>query len=506
MNLLSLKFLIFSPILISAIFLLPIFTGKSVLTRRLAILFSGMHFFYTVLFLIFFNNSLIYNFPSEITIAGQSWLSSLGISLSFGVDGISMTLVFLTSFLVFISCMASKGCIKSKFSLFYALIFILETSVLGVFCARDMFEFFLFWELELIPMYFLISLWGSGEAKKSAMKFLLYTFIGSLFMLCGLLMIYNFNFISTSELTADMGRINFDYQTSPIYLQIFAAILVFIGFAVKLPIVPLHTWLPDAHTNAPTPVSMILAGILLKMGAYGIIRFNIQILQDTFYILVPYLLILAFISIVHSAFVAYNQSDIKRIVAYSSISYMGLVLIGLCSLTVMGTTGAVFLMFAHGIVSAGLFYCVGIIYNRTGTREISQLSGFANNMPKLASFACVLVLAGIGLPLLISFPGEFMLFFGTFISIILNSYLIQIITIMSIVILILSAAYSFKLLHGVFFGESFERWRDVKDIISHEFIILFIFTGTACLFGVMPMTLTDYILPAVKHVLVALGG
>ncbi len=502
----NLKLLIFSPLIISLIFLLPIFSGHSVFIRRAAKTFACVHFIYSLLLIVFYNANLPLNFSDEITFFNEKWFGSLGISLSLGVDGISVLLVILCSFLTLMSCMASKGVIKSKHSLYYSLIFMLETAVLGVFCSRDMFEFFLFWELELVPMYFLISLWGSGNAKKSAMKFLLYTFIGSLFMLCGLLMLYNFNFISTQELTADIGNLNFDYDSVPIYVQCITSILIFIGFAVKLPIIPLHNWLPAAHVDAPTPVSMLLAGILLKMGAYGIIRFNIQILSDAFLILVPYLVILAFINIAFAAVLAYYQTDIKKIIAYSSISSMGIVLLGLCSGNLAGITGAVFLMLAHGIISAALFFIVGIIYKRISTRDIGQLGGLALVMPKTAGFATLFCLASVGLPFLISFPGEFLVFFGAVISSLLNNYLIQVVALSSIIVLVLSAIYILKFLHKSFYGQLQLRFDSACDLISHEFIILFSLSVVIILFGVLPMPIIDLVIPAIRQATEAFGG
>lgn len=506
MGILSLKLLIFSPLVMAIIFLLPIFSGHGILVRRIAKSFAGCHFLYTLLFLAFFDSSLKSNYDSSITIFGQDWLQSLGISLTFGLDSLSLYLVILTSFLILMACIASKGIIRSKHCLYYALIFLVQFSVLGVFCAQDMFEFFMFWEIELIPMYFLISLWGNKDAKKSAMKFLLYTFLGSMFMLCGFLMLYNFNFISTSQLSASLNNLNFDFDTAPMYLQILTSVLILFGFAVKLPIIPFHTWLPNAHVDAPAPVSMLLAGLLLKMGAYGIIRFNIQILPDAFLFIIPYLVALALINIIFSAIVAYCQSDIKKIVAYSSISSMGIVLLGLCSVNVLGLSGAIFLMLAHGVISAGLFYVVGILYHRTSTREILQYNGIASVMPRLAGFTLLLVLAGIGVPGLMAFNGEFLIFFGAFCSTILNNYYIQVIAIISILVLVLSACYSLKLMHNVFYAEVSERWEKLNDIAFHEFFVLFTLAFVVLLFGLMPQTILDNLQTFVTSVIGAFGG
>ena len=507
MNWLSLNVLVFSPLIMTLILLTPMFSGHHILIRRISKGFASLHFVYTLLFLVFFNNDLTLNYETSLKLFDFDWLNSLGITLSMGLDGISLLFVILSSFIILIATIASKGIIKSKQSLYYALIFIVETAILGVFCAQDMFEFFMFWELELIPMYFLIGLWGEeSTAKKSAMKFLLYTFFGSLFMLCGFLMLYNFNFISTNELTANMNLIGFNYDNVPFYLQVFASILMLIGFAVKMPIIPLHTWLPDAHTDAPAPVSIILAGLLLKMGAYGIIRFNIQILPDAFLMMVPYLVVFAFINIVFASIVAYYQTDVKRIIAYSSISVMGIILLGLCSLNFVGISGAIFLMIAHAVISAGLFFIVGIIYRRTGTREILQLGGLAKVMPRLAGFTLVFIAASIGIPGLIVFVGEFLVFFGAFISTIWNTYLIQIISLLSITVLIFSACYALKLLHGVFYGNLLERWKKVNDILNHELVVLLTLSVVAVLFGIMPMTILNMIKLNVQNILMAFGG
>ena len=506
MSLLSLKALILLPFVCCCLFLTPIFSGHSVLIRRLAKTFAGGIFLYSLCFFMMFNPAENVNFSESMKIFGGEWLESLGISMSFGVDALSLVIVILTTFLTLIACMASKEVIKTKHSLYYALIFLLETAILGVFCAQDIFEFFMFWELELIPTYFLISLWGDGNAKKSAMKFLLYTFGGSIFMLCGFLMLYNFHFISTSQLTGSILELNFDYDVAPIYLQLVASILIFIGFAVKLPIIPLHSWLPSAHVDAPTPVSILLAGVLLKMGAYGILRFNIQLLPDPFLLMLPYLILLAFINIIFSAILAYRQTDIKRIVAYSSISAMGMVLLGLCSLDSVGITGAIFLMLAHGVVSAGLFFIVGIIYNRTNTREISQLGGIASVMPRFSAFSLIIVLSAVCLPGLILFVGEFLTLWGAFNSTVLNNYLMQVIALTSVVVIVLSVAYCLRFFHRVYYDTILERFEKISDITINEALVLFSITLVMILFGCLPMTLVETIQSCLTTFIEAFGG
>lgn len=500
---LSILVLIFSPLVIAVLLFTPIFGNNEVLIRRFSKGFASLHFLYSLLFLVFFNpltESISY--PKEITFMGSSWIQLLGVKMAFGLDGISLLLVILTSFIFLLALIASKSNIYSKHKFYYSMIFLLQTAVLGVFCARDMFLFFMFWELELIPMYFLISQWGGGKCKASAMKFVLYTFLGSLFMLLGILLLHFYNFITFGNMTADFSQIIVSAPEFPMFMQVLISVLFLIGFAVKIPIVPLHTWLPDAHTDAPTPVSMILAAILLKMGAFGIIRFNMQLLPDAFKILAPILMIFALINIVYTAFVAYAQTDLKKIVAYSSISHMGIVLLGLCCLNLLGLSGAVFQMLSHGIISAGLFMLVGIIYIRTKTREITELGGLGAVMPRLMGFGLILALASVGLPLMMGFVGEFLVFLGAF-----NSPLgdfntpVRIYSVIAILTLILSAAYILRLIHKTFFANIFEKWAYVKDIMNHEFIVLFSLTLVIGFFGVFPMAILDIIQPVLSNIL-----
>lgn len=493
---LSILVLIFSPLAAASILFSPFFHGNEVRIRRFSKGFGSLHFIYTLLFLVFFNplhEGLSYY--KEITFFDRSWIQPLGVRMSFGIDGLSLLMIVLTSFIFLLALIASKSNIRTKHKFYYSMIFLLQTAVLGVFCARDMFLFFMFWELELIPMYFLIGQWGHGQCKSSAMKFVLYTFLGSLFMLLGILLLHFYNFATYGNLTADLGSISAGAPDFPMFMQIVISVLLLIGFAVKIPIVPLHTWLPDAHVDAPTPVSMILAAILLKMGAYGVLRFNMTLLPEAFKTIAPILAIFAVINIIYTAFVAYAQSDLKKVVAYSSISNMGIVLLGLCSLNVIGLSGAVFQMISHGIISAGLFMLVGIIYLRTKTREIPELGGLGHTMPRLMGFGLILSFAAVGLPLLMGFIGEFLVFLGSF-----NSDL-KIYAIISLLILILSAAYILRLLHKAFFANIFERWANTKDITNHEFVVLFALTLVIGFFGVFPMSIINLIQPSITNIL-----
>lgn len=499
----SIIVLIFSPLVAAALLYSPYFKKNEVRIRRFSKGFASLHFLYSLMFLALFNplNTDI-SFFKEITFFGKSWISPLGLKMAFGLDGISILMVVLTSFIFLLSLIASKSNIRQKHKFYYSMVFLLQTAVLGVFCARDMFLFFMFWELELIPMYFLIGQWGGGKCKASAMKFVLYTFLGSLFMLLGMLLLYFYNLGTYGTITADFSVLSISAPDFPMFLQVLISILLLIGFAVKLPIVPLHTWLPDAHVDAPTPISMILAAILLKMGAFGIIRFNMQLLPEAFQAIAPILMILALINIIYTALVAYAQTDLKKIVAYSSISNMGIVLLGLCSLNLIGLSGAIFQMIAHGIISAGLFMFVGIIYIRTKTREVADLGGLGHSMPRLMGFGLVLSLAAVGLPLLIGFVGEFLVFLGAFNSSVdeLNAP-VKIYAVLAALILILSAAYVLRLLHKTFWGNMLEKWEKVSDITNHEFVVLFALILSIGFFGIFPMSIMNFVQPILTDIL-----
>lgn len=502
MNFLSILVLIFSPLVAAGLLFTPVFKKNEVRIRRFAKTFAGLHFVYSVIFLILFNPSAdSVSFYKEITFWGSSWVQPMGLKMAFGMDGISILMVILTSFVILMASIASKSNIKVKHKFYYSMLFMLQTAILGVFCARDMFVFFMFWEFELIPMYFLIGQWGDKKAKSSAMKFVLYTFLGSLSMLLGILLLYFYNFATYGNMTADFSSILVSSPDFPIQMQILISILLLIGFAVKMPIVPLHTWLPDAHVDAPTPVSMVLAGVLLKMGAFGIIRFNMEMLPEAFKIIAPVLAVFAVVNVVYTAFVAYSQSDLKRIVAYSSISNMGIVLLGLCSLDAIGFSGAVFQMLAHGVISAGLFMLVGIIYVRTKTRDMLEIGGLGHVLPRLMGFGLILMLGAVGLPLLMGFVGEVLVFLGGFNSPLDAVAPIKFYTVISMSVLILSVCYMLKLIHKTFFANIFERWQSLNDITNHEFVVLFSLVFVLGFFGMFPMTIINIVQPVIVNIL-----
>ena len=484
--LLSIPFLIFMPMILSILILSPLFTSNEVVVRRFSKGVFGFHFLYTVIMLIFFNSSNPY--AADINIFGMDWIQSLGIKFSLKIDTISMILVTLTSFVFFMASVSSKFNIRKNHKFYYSMLLLLEGAILGIFTANDMFLFFLFWELEMVPAYFLIgtkfqeNYEYENEAKKSAVKFILFTFFGSMFMLLGILLLHYYNFVSNGILSANFADIT--DATIPIGIQVFVAICLLIGFGVKLPIIPLHTWLPDAHTNAPTPVSMVLAGILLKTGGYGIYRFNYEMLSQSFKIIAPILAVLALINIIYTAFVSYAQSDIKRIVAYSSISNMGLVLLGLCAINKIGLSASIFHMVSHGLVTCGLFMIAGIVYLRFKDRNINSLQGVAAVMPRLFAFSVLIVLASIGIPMFAPFVSEVL----TIISAMNSDFstIIRFSALFSLPLLILSSCYMLKFLHKGFYGEVKEEYLKVNDLSVHEFVVLASILGGLIVFGLFP--------------------
>ena len=491
---LSIPFLIFMPLAVSLLLISPLFTRNEIVIRRFSKSVFLFHFFYSILLLAFYDSANPY--VSEIHFFGLDWIQSMGIKFIFKIDSISMIMTVLTSFVFLLAAFASKYNIRKNHKFYYSMLMLLMSAILGIFTAADMFVFFLFWELELIPAYFLIGFeWkepvscydNRQDAKNSAVKFVLFTFLGSMIMLLGILLLYYYNFVSSGTLSAGFSDIT--DSLIPDGMQNLIAICLLIGFGVKLPIIPLHTWLPDAHTNAPTPVSMVLAGILLKTGAYGIFRFNYQTLPESFMKIAPVLAVFALVNIIYTAFVAYAQTDIKRIVAYSSISNMGLVLLGLCAINQIGTSASFFHMTAHALVTCGLFMIAGIVYLRFKNRDINTLSGIAAYMPRLFGFAALIVLASIGIPAFAPFISEILTIVGAMNSDF--SDVLKLVSVFALPVLILSSCYMLKFLHNGFFGEG--EYEKIYDISIHEFIVLASVLAGLVIFGLFPDALLNLI-------------
>src|SRR5687768_9502411 len=349
------------------------------------------------------------------------WIPSLGVSYHFGIDGIALLLVLMTTFFGIIAVVSSYSAINFREKEYYALLLMLQTGMIGTFCALDFFLFYVFWEVMLVPMYFLIGIWGGTRRLYAAIKFFLYTLAGSVLMLLSILALYFFNdggipFLNINGLNAgytfDVLRFHEIGSLIPPNLQFWIFLGFFFGFAIKVPMFPFHTWLPDAHTEAPTAGSVILAAVLLKMGTYGFIRFALPILPDATLRLVPWIAALSIIGIVYGALVTLVQKDMKKLIAYSSVSHLGFVMLGLFALNPMGIRGSVLQMINHGISTGALFLLVGIIYERRHTRMIADYGGLAKQMPMYATLFLIAALSSMGLPTLNGFIGEFTILLG----------------------------------------------------------------------------------------------
>jgi NADH-quinone oxidoreductase subunit M len=399
-----------------------------------------------------------------------SWIPSIGVSYHFGVDGISVLLILLTTMLGFIGVLCSWSAIQERVRAYYVFLLLLQVGMLGVFCALDMFLFYVFWEVMLVPMYFLIGIWGGDNRLYAAIKFFLYTLAGSVVMLVAILALYFYAktpdaFVGAGLDQATLGAIKsfgtFDiplwYKMSiPASLQFWAFLAFFLGFAIKVPMFPFHTWLPDAHVQAPTAGSVILAGVLLKMGTYGFLRFSLPLcpaaLDMPMNLLFwhptvrDFVVTLAIIGIVYAALVTLVQKDMKKLIAYSSVSHLGFCMLGMFALNPLGLEGSVLQMINHGLSTGGLFLLVGMIYERRHTKEIAKFGGLAHVMPVYATFTLIIFMASMGLPLLNGFVGEIMILAGAFAANRVWAY-------WAVSGVVLGAAYLLWLYQRVFWGK-----------------------------------------------------
>ncbi len=389
------------------------------------------------------------------------WLPQLGLNWSVGIDGLSMPLIVLSGLITTLALLASWN-VKHKPRLFYFLILVLYSAQIGVFAARDLLLFFLMWELELVPVYILISIWGGKKRRYAATKFILYTALASIFILVAALAMAFYG----DTVTFDLGELGM--KNYPLALEMLAYVGFLIAYGVKLPIFPLHTWLPDAHSEASAPVSMILAGVLLKMGGYGLIRMNVEMLPHAHIKFAPLLVILGAIDIVYGAFTAFGQTNLKRRLAYSSISHMGFVLIGIASFTELGMNGAVLQMVSHGLIAAALFFLSGATYERTHTLMMDEMSGMAKEMPKIFALFTAASMASLALPGMSGFVGELTVFLGVTTSDAYSSIFKVMVLSLSAVGLILTPIYLLSMLREVFYGQNqsglaIEKyWTDAK--------------------------------------------
>jgi len=379
------------------------------------------------------------------------WIPAIGASYHLGVDGISLLLFILTAFLSFLVVVFSWTGIAHSLKQYLICLLVLETTMLGVFAAIDLLLFFLFWEIMLLPMYFLVKIWGGERRDYASLKFVLYTLLGSVLMLIGFVILF-LNYQEYAQLHGLPKQISFDLLDLlkvPISeeKQVHIFLLLFFGFAFKVPMFPFHTWLPDAHVEAPTAGSVLLAGVLLKMGTYGFVRFSLPLLPFASHALAPFMLVLAVIGIVYGALLALAQTDMKKLIAYSSISHLGFVVLGIFTLNEDGISGGVIQMINHGVSTAGLFFVVGFLYLRRHTKEISQFGGLAKQVPILAGFYLLIALSSLAFPGTNGFVGELLILFG---AAKMTNLLYLIPAIFGV---LLGAAYTFWLYQRVMLGE-----------------------------------------------------
>jgi len=435
------------------------------------------------------------------------WIPSLGVDYHFGVDGIAILLILMTTFMGIIAIVSSYSAIHHREKEYYTLLLMLQTGMIGTFCALDFFLFYVFWEIMLVPMYFIIGIWGGARKLYAAIKFFLYTLAGSVLMLLSILALFFFNdggipFLNIAGLNnpATFSVLQFHEvgRLIPPDLQFWIFLGFFFGFAIKVPMFPFHTWLPDAHVEAPTAGSIILAAVLLKMGTYGFVRFALPILPDgTRQMLIP-IAVLSVIGIIYGAFVSLVQKDMKKLVAYSSVSHLGFVMLGMFALNPMGIKGSVLQMINHGISTGALFLLVGMIYERRHTRMIADYGGIAKQMPMYAALFLIAALSSMGLPALNGFIGEFTILLGAANS---TAYGTIAYAVFAAVGIVLGAAYLLWLYQRVFWGPLDNPANaTLKDVNGRELGLMVALVVLMIWIGVYPKPLFDFIEKPVDYI------
>lgn len=417
-----------------------------------------------------------------------TWVPAFGISYSVGVDGMSLPLVLLTAIVIFTGVFASWD-MHNRVKEFFIFLLVLVAGVFGVFISRDLFFFYFFFEVAVIPMYILIGVWGSTRKEYAAMKLTLYLLVGSAFVLIGVIALYLYAGLRTFDIQ-QLATVSYDLG-----FQKFAFFLMMIGFGFLVPMWPLHTWSPDGHVAAPTAVSMLHAGVLMKLGGYGLIRIGVFFFPEGAKYWAPLIAVLCIVNVVYGAMVAMVQKDLKFVIGYSSVSHMGYVLLGIASLNAMGIDGAVAQMFAHGIMTALFFALVGNVYNKAHTREIAKFGGLAHQMPRVATGFVIAGLASLGLPGLNNFVAEFLIFVGSFTkeAVLFGGLHFRVLSILAISGIVITAIYVLRVIQFTFFGPRKAEWDHLKDARGVEMVPIVVLCGVLILFGLFPSPLIDLI-------------
>jgi NADH-quinone oxidoreductase subunit M len=411
------------------------------------------------------------------------WIPAFGIEYYVGIDGLSLMLIVLTGFLTPIALLTSWESIEHKVKEFSIFMLILEAAMIGVFASLDLFLFYIFWDILLIPMYFLIGIWGYDQRLYAAIKFILYTLAGSVLMLIAIIGLSWMHHAATGTYSFDVLKLyalEIPYSTQYWFFLAFA-----LAFAIKVPLFPFHTWLPDAHVQAPTPGSVILAGVLLKMGGYGLIRFAFPLFPEAAAYFAPFIAVLSVIAIVYGALIAMVQPDMKKLVAYSSVAHMGFVTLGFFIFNDLGVAGGLVQMIAHGFVSGAMFLCIGVLYDRVHSREIASYGGVINTMPKFAAFSLLFAMANCGLPGTAGFVGEWMVILG---AVKYNFW----IGLAAASALIFGAAYTLWMFKRVYLGPvANDDVKNLSDINNREFLVLGLLALAVLYMGIYPKPFTD---------------
>lgn len=468
--------LVWAPIL--GVLLIGLYPGLTPdRTRQIALAVATGIMLWTIYLLTQFN-------PGTVGLQMQEsfpWIETLGLTYQLGIDGLSLPLVVINSILMWVAIFSSSQTINRP-RLYYSLMLLLGSAVAGAFLAQNLLLFFIFYELELIPLYLLISIWGGAKRGYAATKFLIYTAASGVLLLAG--------FFGLSLLS---GSFSFDYEvllnhTLPLGTQVVLLVLLVIGFGIKIPLVPFHTWLPDAHVEASTPTSVLLAGVLLKLGTYGLLRFGLQLFPDAWHVIAPWLAVIATVNVLYGSFVAIAQTDMKKIVAYSSIGHMGFVILALAAATPLGLLGAVMQMVSHGLISALLFLLVGVIYDKTGTRDVNVLSGLLTperGLPLIGSLMIAGAMASGGIPGMVGFIAEFIVYRGSF-------PVFPVETLLCIIGTGLTAVYFLNLINRTFFGRLPEQFGNLPPVYWRDRIPSIIVTLLVICFGIQPSWMTRW--------------